>query len=190
MTIMKTDSIRHANSVAPTTWQIDPSRSQVEFSIRKRLLLVPLVVHGRFPDVSGTLRLDEQDPASSRVEASIGAASLTTGMSKRDHHLRDARFFDVARYPTLHYVSTGIEALDLTKGQGRLRGRLTIRGVTREVSLDLGFPPVSEESLPSRLRITATGGLNRRDFGLGWNSLPLGIGDAVTLRLVIEAAPA
>src|SRR5437764_3729628 len=101
---------------APTThtiYRIDPTASRVEFTIGKRFFFVMhLMVTGRFTDVEGTINFDEQEPANSRAEVTIGAASVDTRMGKRDAHLRKADFFDVKQHPTLTFVSRRIETID------------------------------------------------------------------------------
>ena len=181
------NATRH--SVASTTWQIDPTQSRVEFSLRQRLLVARLTVHGRLPDVSGTITRDEQDPTKAHVDASIGVASVNTGIAKRDRHLQDADFFDVMRYPRMRFTSDRVEDLDPAGGRGRVRGNLTLRGVTQEVLLDVDFPPVQERTDEGRLRFTASAVLNRRDFGLTWKNLALGLGDIVigdTIRVTLS----
>jgi polyisoprenoid-binding protein YceI len=87
-----------------TTYRIDPAASRVEFTIGKRLFFVMhLMVTGRFTDVEGTINFDEQEPANSRAEVTIAAASVDTRMGKRDQHLRKTDFFDVARHPRLTF---------------------------------------------------------------------------------------
>src|SRR5690348_1814141 len=153
-----------------TSYQIDPAASRVEFTIGKRHFFVRhLLVTGRFNDVQGTISLDEDEPANTRAEVTIGAASVDTRMGKRDKHLRKADFFDVERYPHLTYVSRRIETIDRATGRYRVVGDLTIRGVTREVALDATYVPDTGAG-PRRIMLTLTGGLNRRDFGMVWNN--------------------
>jgi polyisoprenoid-binding protein YceI len=173
-----------------TSYQIDPAASRVEFTIGKRHFFVRhLLVTGRFADVQGTISLDEHEPANTRAEVTIGAASVDTRMSKRDKHLRKADFFDVAHYPHLTFVSRRIQTIDRATGRYRVVGDLTIRGVTREVALDATY--VSTTSARSRrIALTLTGGLNRRDFGMVWNNPLVTIPDDLIVKLQIEAAAA
>jgi polyisoprenoid-binding protein YceI len=175
-----------------TTYRIDPAASRVEFTIGKRLFFVMhLMVTGRFTDVEGTISLDEQEPANSRAEVTIGAASVDTRMGKRDKHLRTADFFDVERYPTLTFTSRHIETLDRRAGHYRVVGDLTVRGVTREVQLDATtYIPAARDGSGRRIKLTLTGPLNRRDFGMVWNNPLLTIPDELTVRLQIEATAA
>jgi len=174
-------------SAAVTTWAIDPGASRVAFTIGKRLLLWRLTVTGRFADVGGAITLDARRPANAHVDATIGVASVDTGIAKRDRHLLRADFFDARRYPTARFTSDRVESLDLAAGRGRVRGRLTFRGVTREVALDLAFDPVQASGDQKRLHVTASTEVNRRDFGLTWNSLPVGLTDTATITIDIVA---
>jgi polyisoprenoid-binding protein YceI len=136
------------------TYHIDPVASRIEFSIRKRLFIVKhMVVTGHFADVKGTISLDKQEPSNSRAEVTIGTASLSTltgsgrldlaQAQKRDQHLRKADFFDVEHYPQLTFKSRDIEAADRAAGRYRVTGDLTVRRVTREVTLDAVYVPAT-----------------------------------------------
>jgi polyisoprenoid-binding protein YceI len=105
-------------------------------------------------DVSGTLTVDERDPAHSHVTVTIGTTSLDTKRPARDTHLRSADFFDVARYPSMTFTSQRIEALDQAAGHYRVTGTLTIREISHEVSLDVWHvSPASTEE--GRLTLTS-----------------------------------
>src|SRR5712692_11537981 len=120
-----------------TTWEIDPKASRVEFTARMRLMFIMKVkVQGHFTDVSGTITVDEHEPTNSQVNVTIGTASLDSKMAARDKHLYSADFFDVEHYPAMTFTSRRIEALDPAAGHYRVTGTLTIREVTREISLD------------------------------------------------------
>jgi polyisoprenoid-binding protein YceI len=174
-----------------TTYRIDPAASRVEFTIGKRLFFVMhLMVTGRFTDVEGTISFDEQEPANSHAEVTIGAASVNTRIGKRDAHLRKADFFDVQQHPRLTFVSRRIETIDRARGRYRVVGDLTVRGVTREVQLDATYIPTPSRGPGRRITLTLTGALNRRDFGMVWNSPLLTIPDDLTITLQIEATPA
>jgi polyisoprenoid-binding protein YceI len=175
-----------------TIYRIDPAASRVEFTIGKRLFFVThLLVTGRFSDVRGTISLDEHEPARSQAEVTIGAASVDTRMGKRDKHLRTADFFDVERHLTLTFTSRRIETIDPARGHFRVVGELTVRGVTREVQLDATtYIPAARDGSERRIKLTLTGPLNRRDFGMVWNNPLLTIPDDLTVRLQIEATAA
>src|SRR5579859_4498682 len=136
-TLYTTNDGNQVPAASVTTWEIDPKASRVEFTSRMRLMFIMKVkVQGRFTDVSGTLTVDEREPTNSQVNVTLGAASLDTKMAARDKHLHSADFFEVEHYPTLTFISHRIEVLDRAAGHYRVTGALTIRDVTREVSLD------------------------------------------------------
>ena len=147
-----------------TTWTIDPAHTAVEFAVKHMMITT---VKGRFAAVQGTVEIDESDITGSQVDVTIDVASIDTREEKRDAHLRSPDFFDVERFPQLRFVSRQVEK----GGKGlRLIGDLTIRGTTREIVLDVeesgrGTDPWGGE----RAAFTATGKLNRLDYGLKWN---------------------
>jgi len=111
-------------------WELDTAHSGVQFKVRH---LMVSSVRGDFEKIAGTIHYDEQDITKSGADISIDAASINTRVAKRDDHLRSADFFDAAKYPKITFKSKRIE----NNGQGRLKvtGDLTIRGVTKEVTL-------------------------------------------------------
>jgi len=172
-----------------TDWQIDPGASRVEFSIRKRLFVVPLTVTGRFSDVQGTITLDEQDPTSALASVTIAPSSIDTANAKRDAHLRTADFFHVDRHPAMTFHSRRVELTDRGFNRFQVVGDLTIRGVTREVALDTIYVAAQGSGPKRRMKLTLTTTLNRRDFGLHWNTLLIAVADTLTVNLAIEATP-
>jgi polyisoprenoid-binding protein YceI len=173
-----------------TTWKIDPQASRVEFTTRMRLMFVmKVIVPGRFTDVAGTLTVDEHESVNSHITVTIGTASLDTKMAARDKHLRSADFFDVEHYPTMSFTSQRIEALDQAAGHYRIMGTLTIREVSREVSLDAWnvSPRTADDS---RLMFNLTTVLDRRDWGLTWSRPIQQIADEVDLALTVQFVPA
>jgi len=160
--------------MSKTIWNFDPSHSNIGFAVRH---LVISKVRGHFGAWSGTVELNEDDLSKSRLEVSIDAASIDTGVDKRDEHLRSADFFDAENNPTLTFVSTRVE--DLGDKGLRVTGDLTIRGTTREVVLDAeltgrGNDPWGGE----RIGFEAKTSIDRKDFGLTWNQ-PLETGGVV-----------
>jgi polyisoprenoid-binding protein YceI len=161
----------------------------VEFTAHMRLMFIMKVnVLGRFTDVAGTLTVDEREPANSHITVDIGAASLDTKMAARDKHLHSADFFDVEHYPTMTFTSGRIEALDQAAGHYRVTGTLTIRDVTREVSLDAWNVP-SWTAGDSRLTFNLTTMLDRRDWGIIWSRPTQKIADEVNLALTVQFVP-
>ncbi len=179
--------------MAVTTWNIDPAHTDVVFSAKHMMVTT---VRGKFPDVSGTITLDEEHPTNSTGTFTIGVASLTTGVEPRDAHLRSADFFDAENHPTATFVATRIEG----KGGNEyaVSGDLTIRETTRPVTFDmelLGFYTGMDGA--RRAGFHGTGAIAREAFGLGWNVALEGggwlVGKEVRLELdvaVQEAAAA
>jgi polyisoprenoid-binding protein YceI len=147
-------------------------------------------VRGDFGKVSGTARIDPQDITKSSVEATIEAASINTRNEKRDAHLRNADFLDVEKYPTITFTSKRVEKLSDTRY--KVTGDLTLRGVTKEVVLDVEGSPVPIKDPRGNLRVggQATTKINRTDFGITYNTpLETGgvvIGEEVAITIDIE----
>lgn len=171
--------------LTPGIWTIDPSHTSLGFVARH---LVVAKVRGRFGAVTGVITVAE-DALASSVTAQIDMASVDTGDTARDEHLRSADFFDVENHPSMTFTSTSVS------GQGAdyvVTGDLTIKGVTRPVTLDLEFDGVSGDPWGgTRAGFTATAEIDRRDWGLEWNvALDTGgvlVGEKVKLQLDIEA---
>jgi polyisoprenoid-binding protein YceI len=151
-------------------------------------------VRGAFEKVTGTVALDERDPTRSVVDVAIDAARITSREPKRDAHLRSADFLDVENHPTITFHSTAI-AKD-GKDRYRVTGDLTIRGVTRSVTLDVNgpTPPQTAPWGVVARGVSASGKLNRKDWGLNWNAVietgGFVVGDEVQLELEVELTPA
>lgn len=151
-----------------TTWTIDAAHSGVELAVKHMMFTT---VRGRFKDVKGTIELDEQNPANSTVNVEIAAASLDTGVADRDGHLRSADFLDVEKFPTLTFTSKRIEGAFAKEGDAfTLTGDLTIRGVTKEVTLEGTYEGTGKDPWGgTRAGARATTKIDRRDWGLVWN---------------------
>lgn len=170
-----------------STWTIDPDHSNIGFKVKH---LMVANVKGSFEKHTGTVEINDKDITKSKVEVSIDTNSINTNVQKRDEHLRSADFFDVAKYPTMTFVSKKVAKA----GKDRLKvtGDLTLHGVTRQVVLDV--EPISKESKDPwgniRRGTTATTKIDRKDFGLTWNKgLETGgvlVGDEITITLEIE----
>lgn len=166
------------------TWTIDPVHSEVGFSVRHMMVSK---VRGKFTRFSGTLTTVE-DPLQSSVTASIDLSSITTGNEDRDNHIRSADFFEVDTYKTMTFQSTGIR---VDGDDYLLDGELTLKGVTKPVSLRLelgGFGPDAYGG--TRAGFSAHGEINRRDFGVDFNAtIETGgvvVSDKVAIELKIE----
>jgi polyisoprenoid-binding protein YceI len=170
-----------------TTWAIDPSHTLIEFGVKHMMVST---VKGRFTGVEGTITVDEENPANSRTTVTIDAASITTGNEQRDAHLRSADFLDVETYPVITFNSTSVRPTSKTTFE--VTGDLTIRGTTREVTLNVelngrGVSPYGQEVAG----LSATTSLNRQEFGLNWNvALEAGgvlVGPTAKVAIELEA---
>lgn len=152
-----------------STWNIDASHSLIEFSA-KHLMITN--VKGRLADARGTLTMDEAHPERSSVEVEVGAASIDTRAEQRDAHLRSADFLDVEHYPTISFRSRRIDGARNEEGaRFRVIGDLTIRGVMREVTLDATYEGAGRDPWGGdRVSFSGTTKIDRREFGLVWNT--------------------
>jgi polyisoprenoid-binding protein YceI len=172
---------------ATTTWNIDPVHSVAEFKVKHMMISN---VKGQFTNLKGAVSLNDADITDSKVEATIDAASLTTREPQRDAHLRSADFFDVEKFPTLSFKSTRIRRAG--DDELNVTGELTIHGVTREVTFDVEGPTAAAKDPwgNTRIGLSATTKINRKDFGLTWNAaLETGgilVGDEVTITLDVQ----
>src|SRR5579864_6553678 len=173
-----------APQAATTTWNIDPVHSVAEFKVKHMMISN---VKGQFTGLQGALTLDEANLTNSHVQATIDAASITTRDAQRDAHLKSADFFDVEKIPTLSFKSTHISRVG--EGELAVHGELTIRGTTRNVvfAVEGPTPPSKDPWGNARIGLSASTKLNRKDFGLTWNTaLETGgilVGDEVTITL-------
>ena len=176
-----------APQAAVTTWNIDPVHSVAEFKVKHMMISN---VKGQFTSVKGVLVLDETDLTKSHVEASIEAASITTRDAQRDTHLKSADFLDVEKFPTLSFKSTRISRTGA--GELAVAGDLTIHGVARNVifTVEGPTPPAKDPWGNTRLGLSATTKISRKDFGLNWNAtLETGgilVGDEVTITFDVQ----
>lgn len=172
------------------TWKLDGAHSQVEFSVKHMMFTK---VRGKFGSVDGTVQLDTDSPEASSVAVTIDAASLDTGVEDRDNHLRSGDFFDVESHPTLTFRSRRVEgALEKPGDRCTILGDLTIRGTTREVTLDARFEGTGPDPWGgTRAGFSAQTTIDRRDFGLTWNqALEAGgvlVGHEVDIALQVQA---
>lgn len=164
------------------SWQFDYGHSHIGFSGRH---LMVSTVRGEFEKYSGTVEFDESDVAHSKVEVQIEAASVNTHNAQRDEHFRSADFFDVEHYPYITFKSTKVILADPHHGQ--LVGDLTIRGVTREVTLDVEYSGVSQSPWNTySAGFSLQGKINRKDWGLNWNAILAGGGLVASDEIKID----
>jgi polyisoprenoid-binding protein YceI len=168
-------------------WVIDPDHSVAAFAVRHMMVTD---VHGQFNKISGTIYFDPADIPHSSLEASIDVSGIYTGIHKRDDHLRSPDFFNVEKYPLITFKSTITEITE--KNRFKLTGDLTIRGITKQVVLDVSYSgPEKSPYGEISMGFTALTRVNREDYGVMWN-MPLEsggvmVGKEVQIILNIEA---
>ncbi len=173
-------------ATATSTWNIDPAHSAAEFKVKHMMISN---VRGKFSGISGVLHRVEADHTQSTLEVSIDVSTVNTQDAQRDGHLKSADFFDVEKFPAMTFKSTHIEK----KGDGfAVTGDLTIHGVTKPVVLNVEevSEPAKDPWGNTRIGLTATAKINRKDFGLTWNTtLEAGgvlVGEEVAITLDVQ----
>jgi polyisoprenoid-binding protein YceI len=162
-------------SVRASTWELDPSATRIEFSVRN---LSVAHVDGHLRLTSGRVTLVEEDPSRSTVEAVIDATSVDTGEPKRDTHLRSADFLDVEHHPSITFRSTRIEQVGA--GHWKVAGTLTILDATRPVVLDVQGSTVHGNRADAHASVT----IDRRDFGMTYAGFAVGKEITITIDAV------
>jgi polyisoprenoid-binding protein YceI len=167
-----------------SSWVLDPENSSVNFVCKH----VFTNVRGMFPTPTGTVTLDEATPANSKITASVEVKSISTGVEERDSHLKGPDFFDAATWPAITFVSTSVTRASDTSYS--VTGNVTLRGVTRPVTMAVTAPPAFTHAGGTRRGIEATFSINRKDFGLRWEFPGEGagivVGDVITLTIDAE----
>ncbi|MFO7693687.1 MAG: YceI family protein [Vicinamibacterales bacterium] len=155
-----------ASSVQAQTWTIDSSHSAAQFAVRHMMVTT---VRGDMGKVTGAVSFDPAKPAAGSIEATVDVTAINTREAGRDKHLKSADFFDVEKFPTITFKSRKIDAA--AGGGFKVTGDLTMRGVTKEVVLDVEplRPVIKDQRGASRTGTTATTKLNRQDFGVNWS---------------------
>jgi polyisoprenoid-binding protein YceI len=177
------------------SWTFEPGHTAAEFCVRHMMVSL---VRGHFKDVHGTLQFDPENPRASAVEVHIDARKLWSGEAQRDKHLKSADFLDVERYPAITFRGRGVELAG--KHEFTVPGDLTIRGVTKKVSLQVWYlgqweTPWWENGVDkgpkSRAGFVARTRIDRQEFGVKWNaSLKEGgvvVGDSIDITIDAEA---
>ena len=167
-------------------WQFDPMHSELAFSVKHMMVST---VRGRFRAFTADLALDEQNPLDSHVNVTIDTASIDTGAEGRDAHLRSPDFFDAEHFPTATFTSVSVEPVE--EGEYRVKGDLSLHGVTHPVTLRVvAEGPHADLRGIRRFGFEITGAIDRKDFGLGWNAaLEAGgwaVSDTVKLQIEVE----
>jgi polyisoprenoid-binding protein YceI len=174
-----------ATAISTGTWTIDPTHTEVGFSVRHLVSKV----RGKFETFEGTV-VSAEDITDSRVDVTVDLNSINTGTVDRDNHLRSSDFFEVETHPTMTFTSTGV--LEKAEGQLVVTGDLTIKGVTKPIELDVEL--LGEGGDPwggTRLGLEATGEISRKEFGVDFNIPVSGdkvmIGDRISIVITAEA---
>jgi len=167
-------------------WQVDTAHSSIGFSVKH---MAVSKTKGTFDTFEASFEFEPGKPETWSCTATIDAASVNTGNEKRDDHLRNPDFFDVANHPTITFTSTGVEMAD--EESGVMTGNLTMHGVTREIQLDLEvLGMVKDPWGNTRVGFSLEGKINRKDWGLSWSKVMEGgglvVGEDVTLTIDIE----
>jgi polyisoprenoid-binding protein YceI len=171
--------------LGPIQWRVDSGHSAAGFSVRHMMVST---VRGQLGPISGTVEYDGKDVRTIKANVSIDLKSISTQNANRDNDLRGADFFDVARFPTATFTSKRVEPG--TGGAFKLVGDLTIRGTTREVTLDAEPPaPIAKGTKGLVTGTSATTRIKRQDYGLTYNAMveagPV-VGDEVTVTIDLE----
>jgi polyisoprenoid-binding protein YceI len=176
-----TRSWRGVDLPAPGTYIVDPSHTTAGFMARH---LMVTKVRGSFAEVSGSITIGE-DPLETTAEATMAASSFTTGSSERDAHVKSPDFLDVDTYPSVTFRTLGVSWVSGSTFE--VTGELTIRDVSREVTLEVDVEGVAKDPWGGdRMAVTARGEINREDWGLTWNVALEGGGALVGKKVVLE----
>ena len=174
-------------SAAAITWNIDSVHSSAQFKVKHMMISN---VKGEFTTITGSLKYDTENVSNSYVEASIDAKTISTRDAQRDAHLKSPDFFDVEKYPALTFRSTRLSKK--ADGELSVAGDLTIHGVTKNVVFEVEGPsaPAKDPWGNTRVGLSATTRINRKDFGLTWNAaLETGgilVGDEISITLDVQ----
>lgn len=164
-----------------SSWKSDPAHSTASFAAKHMMVTT---VRGTLGPITSSIELDDKDLTKSKVEATIDGSKLNTGVEKRDAHLKGPDFFDSAKFQNITFKSKKIEKAG---DKYKVTGDLTIKDKTKEVVLDTTISPevANPFSKAATRGVSATGTINREDFGLTWN-VPVGDGVLVSKEIKIE----
>lgn len=168
------------------SWIIDPAHTHLQFKVRHMMISK---VRGSFDEFSGVVDYDPNKPANTDVQVTVDVDSINTRDDQRDNHLRSADFFDVENYPHMTFHSTRVEPAG--SGKGKLYGDLTIKGKTNEIVLDVNYEGRAQSPWGQiSVGFSASGKINRKEWGLNWNkALETGgwlVGDEVNIEIEVE----
>jgi polyisoprenoid-binding protein YceI len=177
-------------SSAQTKWSVDPTHSNVKFSVSH---MVISEVEGSFSGFEGTIDAPSADFNNSSISFSVNVGSINTNSDQRDGHLKSPDFFDVAKYPTMTFTSASFKKT--TGNNYKLEGNLTIKGVTKKVTFDVTYGGIAKDPYGNtKAGFKAKGTIKRMEYGLTWSALTeaggLVVGDDVAIMLNIELVKA
>jgi len=165
------------------TWNLDPAHSELIFKV-KHLMITN--VKGEFRLFSSQIISEGSDFSKAKISLKIDAASIFTNQEDRDNHLRSADFFETEKYPELVFEGTSFSKLD--DENYKLKGNLTMKGVTREITLDVEFGGLMKDPWGNeKAGFSVTGKLNRKEWGLNWNAALEAGGVMVSDEVKIQA---
>jgi polyisoprenoid-binding protein YceI len=152
--------------MSTTKWVIDPTHSEIGFKVKHMMFTN---VSGKFNVFEATIENDEEHFETSKIEFSTDVNSIDTNNDDRDNHLRGADFFDIENYKKLSFISTSVEKID--EGEYQITGDLTIKDVTKSVVLETEYSGLMKDPWGNtKLGLSITGKINRKEFGLTWNA--------------------
>ena len=172
--------------MATTKWAIDPAHSEIGFKVKHMMFTN---VSGNFEKFDASIETEGDDFSTAKFDFSGETSSITTGNADRDNHLKSADFFDAEQFPKLTFKSTSFDKI--SEGEYKLNGDLSLHGVTKPVKLDVEFGGLAKDPWGNtKTGLSATGKINRKDWGLNWNSaLETGgvlVGEEVKLNIELQ----
>ena len=175
--------------MAKSKWVLDPMHSEVQFKVKH---LVISTVSGFFKSFEGSLETDNEDFTDAKIDFSLDIDSIDTNQSQRDEHLKSPEFFDAATYPKITFESTSFTKTD-EEDEYELAGNLTIKGITKPVTLDVEFGGAAADFYGNtKAGFEISGKINRKDFGLTWSGVTeagsVVVGEDIKLLINVQFA--
>ena len=189
ITIYICSIINHKKIMATSKWVLDPMHSEVQFKVKH---LVISTVSGFFKSFEGSLETDNEDFTDAKIDFSLDIDSIDTNQSQRDEHLKSPEFFDAATYPKITFESTSFTKTD-EEDEYELAGNLTIKGITKPVTLDVEFGGAAADFYGNtKAGFEISGKINRKDFGLTWSGVTeagsVVVGEDIKLLINVQFA--
>ncbi|MDX9924992.1 MAG: YceI family protein [Ignavibacteriaceae bacterium] len=152
--------------MAITKWILDPAHSEMQFKVKHMMITN---VKGEFRNFTAEMNSDGEDFIADSIKVNIKTSSIFTNSEDRDTHLKSADFFDVEKYKEMSFTGTSMEKID--EDNYKLKGNLTIKGISKEVELDAEFGGINKDPWGNeKAGFSLTGKINRKDWGLTWNA--------------------